>query len=67
MNFAEFIDIDVSSNSIILKAFNNNISSIIKIDNKEVKELKIKKEAISFFTLSKNFDNPIKSEFTILQ
>jgi len=66
MNFSDFIDLDVSSNSLLLKQYNNNISSVIKIDNKEIEEIKIKKDSITFFTISKKLNNPIKPEFTIL-
>ncbi len=66
MNFSDFIDLDTTSNSLILKQYNNNISSVIKIDNKEIEEIKIKKDSIAFFTISKKLNNPIKPEFTIL-
>ena len=64
MNFIEIIELDVPANAIILKTNNEKISSIIKINNKEIKEMKIKKDAILFFTVSKNYDNPIKPEIT---
>ena len=65
MNFNDFIDLDISANAILLKSYNENISSLIKLNKQEIKEIKIKKEVIAFFTTSTNFDNPIKPEFTI--
>ena len=64
MSFIEMIELDVPADAIILKNYNQDISSIIKIDDKEIKEIKIKKNAILFFTVSKNYDNPIKPEIT---
>ncbi len=65
MNFTDFIELDVPSNAIILKTRENQIKSIVKIDDKEISELKIRKEAISFFTLKSNYKNPLKPEFSI--
>ena len=64
MSFIEIIELDVPADAIILKNYNQDISSIIKIDDKEIKEMKIKKDAILFFTVSNNYDNPIKPEIT---
>jgi hypothetical protein len=66
MSFVDMIELDVPAEAIILKNYNGNISSIIKINDKEIKEMKIKKDAILFFTVSKNYDNPIKPEITFI-
>ena len=64
MSFVDMIELDVPAEAIILKNYNGDISSIIKINDKEIKEMKIKKDAILFFTVSKNYNNPIKPEIT---
>jgi bisphosphoglycerate-independent phosphoglycerate mutase (AlkP superfamily) len=64
MSFVEMIELDVPAEAIILKQKQGEISSIIKINDKEIQEMKIKKDAILFFTVSKNYDNPIKPEIT---
>ncbi len=66
MSFVDMIELDVPANAVILKRFEGEINSIVKINDKEIQEMKIKKDAVLFFTVSKNYDNPIKPEFTIL-
>ncbi|WP_457564212.1 hypothetical protein, partial [Caminibacter sp.] len=65
MNFSEFIELDVPANAVILRTHKNQIKSVVKIDDKEINELKIRKEAVSFFTISQNYKNPLEPEFTI--
>ena len=51
MNFSDFIELDVPANGVILRTFSNGINSIVKIDDKEIQELKIRKNSIEFFIL----------------
>jgi len=62
--FERLIELDDSGNAIILKTENNSINSIIKLNDEEVKELKIKRDAISFYTLNPVINNPLKPECT---
>ncbi len=64
MNFNEIIELDVPADAIILRSVENN--SVIKIKEIEIEEIKIKKSSISFFTINRNYKNPLKPEFTIL-
>jgi hypothetical protein len=59
------MELDTTANAIIIKSLESEVNSIIKINDKEIEEMKIKKDAISFFTISRNLKNPIKPEFTI--
>ncbi|WP_456471371.1 hypothetical protein [Caminibacter sp.] len=65
MNFTDIIELDVSAEALILNTTSEDINSIIKIKENEIPQLKIKKEAILFFTVHDNIENPIKPEFTI--
>ena len=46
MSFVDMIELDVPAEAIILKNYNGDISSIIKIDDKEIKEMKIKNDEL---------------------
>jgi len=66
MNFNEYIEIDTSSNSILIKTHkekNNEI--VVKLNDKEVEEVKFKQEAIELFSSNKDFSNPLSPEFII--
>ncbi len=65
MNYIDLIELDVTANALVIKSYQGDINSIIKIEDKEIEEMKLKKDSISFFTISRNFKNPIKPEFTI--
>ena len=66
MNFNDYIELDTSSNSILIKSFSqNNNEIIIKINQKETKEIKLKQDLIQFFTSNSDFSNPLAPEFTI--
>ena len=66
MNFNDYIKTDVSSNSIlILSASESNNEIIIKINEKQINEIKLKKDFIQFFTVSEDFSNPLAAEFHI--
>jgi hypothetical protein len=54
MNYVELIELDVPANALIIKSYQGEINSIIKIDDKEIEEMKLKKDSISFFTISRN-------------
>jgi len=58
------IEIDTSIDAIILKTDKTQINSIVKINEEEIKELKIKKDAILFYTLNPVINNPLKPECT---
>ncbi len=64
--FEKLIEFDDSSNAIILKTDKNSINSIVKLNDKEIKELKIKKEAILFYTLNPVINNPLEPECTFI-
>jgi len=66
MTFNEYIEIDTSSNSILVKTYkekNNEI--ILKLNEKEVEEIKFKQDAIELFSSNKDFSNPLSPEFII--
>ncbi|NPA88122.1 hypothetical protein [Caminibacter pacificus] len=64
--YNKLIEFDDSANAIILKTDKESINSIVKLNSKEIKELKIKKEAILFYTLNPVINNPLKPECTFL-
>ena len=62
----DFIQIDTSIDAILIKNFRNDkMEFIMKLDDSEIEEIKIKKDAINFFTSKAFFENPLASEFTI--
>jgi len=66
MNFNYYVELDTSSNSILIKSFSqNNNELVIKINEKEIKEIKLKQDLIQFFTSNSDFSNPLAPEFTI--
>jgi hypothetical protein len=65
MEFADIIELEVSSNALVIKKIEDEINSIIRIGDKDIEELKIKRDAILYFTCFENLKNPIKPEFTI--
>ncbi len=65
MNYIDLIEL-LTPNALSIKSNSKSeINSIIKIDDKEVEEMKLKRDAISFFTIKRNLQNPIKPEFSI--
>ncbi len=66
MNFNDYVELDTSSKSIILLSYKENHNEIIiKINDKEVKYIKLKQEFIEFFTANEDFSNPLSPEFKI--
>jgi len=66
MNFNDYVELDTSSNAILIKSFSqNNNEIVIKVNEKETKEIKLKKNLIQFFTSISDFSNPLAPEFTI--
>ena len=66
MNFNNFIEIDTASDSILLKRHkegNNEI--IVKLNDEEIEEIKVKQNSIEFFTSKEDFSNPLGAEFYI--
>ena len=62
----DFIQIDDSIDAILLQNFKNDkIEFILKLDEEEIEEIKIKKDAINFFTSKAFLENPLASEFII--
>ena len=62
----DFIQLDLSIDALLIKSFKNEkFEFIIKLDEEEIEEIKIKKDAINFFTSKAFFENPLASEFTI--
>ena len=62
----DFIQLDLSIDAILIQSFKNDkMEFIIKLDDEEIEEIKIKKDAINFFTSKAFFENPLASEFTI--
>ena len=64
--YENILSVDDSSNAIILKSDKKSINSIVKLNDKEIKELKIKKESILFYTLNPVINNPLKPECTFI-
>ena len=66
MNFNDYIEIDTASKSILLLSYSEgNNEILIKVNEKEIKELKLKQEFIQFFTCNEDFSNPLAAEFKI--
>jgi len=66
MNFNDYIEIDTSSNSILIKTYKeNNNEIVVKLNDLEVEEVKFKQNAIELFSCNKDFSNPLAPEFTI--
>ncbi len=66
MNFNDYIEIDTVSKTILLLSNSEgNNEIIIKINDKEIKEIKLKQEYIEFFTCSEDFSNLLAAEFRI--
>jgi len=66
MNFNDYIELDTSSRSLILKSFSNNSNEIIiKLNEEEMQEIKLKQDAIELFSCNKDFSNPLSPEFII--
>ena len=62
----DFIQLDLSIDAILIKNFKNEkFEFIIKLDEKEIEEIKIKKAAINFFIAKKDFNTPLGNEFLI--
>jgi len=59
--FIEYLELDLSLEIFIFKKTKKELISTVKVNNKEVKELKIKKESVLFTT----FDAKSDSDFTI--
>jgi len=59
--FIEYLELDLSLEIFIFKKTDKEIISTVKVNNKEVKELKIKKESILFTT----FDETDENDFII--
>ena len=59
--FIEYLELDLSLEIFIFKKTNKEIISSVKINDKEVQELKIKKESILFTT----FDEKSETDFKI--
>ncbi len=66
MNFNNYIKIDTVSKAVLFLSCNEeNNEILIKINDKEIKEIKLKQEFIQFFTCSEDFSNPLSPEFHI--
>ena len=66
MNFNDYIEIDAVSKAVLfLSHSEGNNEILIKINDKEIKEIKLKQEFIQFFTCSEDFSNPLAPEFHI--
>ena len=62
----DFIQLDISIDAILINSFKDEkIEFIIKLDDIEIEEIKIKKSAINFFIAKGDFDNPLGSDFLI--
>ena len=62
----DFIQLDLSIDAILLKRFKNEkIEFILKLDDIEIEEIKIKKNAINFFISKGDFETPLGNEFLI--
>jgi len=64
--YDNLIEFDDSSNAIILKTDKSSINSIVKLNDNEIKELKIKRDAILFYTLNPVINNPLEPECTFM-
>jgi len=60
--FIEYLELDSSLEVFIFKQTSKMIDSEIEVNNKEVKELKIKKDSINFITFNSNSDTDFMIE-----
>ena len=66
MNFTEYVEIDTSARALLLLAFSSENNEIkIKVDDKEIKEIKLKQDLIEFFTCNEDYSNPLAPEFKV--
>ena len=66
MNFTDYVEIDTSTKALLLLSFSNENNEIkIKVDDKDVKEIKLKQDLIEFFTCNEDYSNPLAPEFHI--
>ena len=62
----DFIQLDTSIDALLIQRFKDEkIEFIIKLNDEEIEEIKIKKASIDFFISKKYFENPLASEFII--